>query len=71
MQTVARLSDNLRRARRAAGLSQAELAERAGVGANTIARIEAEQIDNPRINTLGKLARALGIDARELMPNGD
>jgi transcriptional regulator with XRE-family HTH domain len=47
------------------------LAERAGVGANTIARIEAEQIDNPRINTLGKLARALGIDARELMPNGD
>ena len=71
MQAVARLADNLRRARRAAGLSQLELSKRAGVGAATIARIEAGEIDNPRVNTLVKLAEVLGIHARELMPDGE
>lgn len=70
MQVMGRLSDNLRHARRAAGLSQVELAERAGVGAATIARIEAGGMD-PRVSTLEKLARALGVDARTLMPDGE
>jgi transcriptional regulator with XRE-family HTH domain len=69
MQDVARLSDNLRHARRDAGLSQAELAKRSGVGAATVARIEAGAIDNPRLNTLRDLARALGIDPRDLVPD--
>jgi transcriptional regulator with XRE-family HTH domain len=69
MQDVARLSDNLRHARRDAGLSQAELAKRSGVGTATVARIEAGAIDNPRLNTLRDLARALGIDPRDLVPD--
>jgi transcriptional regulator with XRE-family HTH domain len=69
MQDMARLSDNLRHARRDAGLSQAELAKRSGVGTATVARIEAGAIDNPRLNTLRDLARALGIDPRDLVPD--
>jgi transcriptional regulator with XRE-family HTH domain len=70
MQVVGRIGDNLRHARRAAGLSQAELADRAGVGAATVARLEAGNMD-PRVSTLEKLARALGMDARTLMPDGE
>jgi transcriptional regulator with XRE-family HTH domain len=69
MQTMPRLGDNLRHARRAVGLSQAELAQKSGVGAATVARIEAGTIDDPRISTLQKLAKALGLDARDLMPD--
>jgi len=39
------------------------------VGAATVARIEAGTIDDPRISTLQKLAKALGLDARDLMPD--
>jgi transcriptional regulator with XRE-family HTH domain len=46
------------------------LAEKAGVGAATIARIEGGGMD-PRVSTLEKLARALGVDARSLMPDGE
>ena len=69
MQVVARVSDNLRYYRRAAGLSQEQLAERAGVGSTTVARIEAGGMENPRVNTLVKLAKALSIDPRDLMPD--
>jgi signal recognition particle subunit SEC65 len=31
--------------------------------------VEAGAIDNPRLNTLRDLARALGIDPRELVPD--
>ena len=46
-------------------LTQEELAEKAGVGVATIARIEAGQ--GARISTLRKLARALDVTADELL----
>jgi transcriptional regulator with XRE-family HTH domain len=53
-----------RRPRRA--LTQAELAERAGVTTATVARIERDEIE-PRMTTLRKLARALEVDPAELV----
>jgi transcriptional regulator with XRE-family HTH domain len=44
--------------RKRAGMSQRELAERAGVGKNTISRLE--QGGNARYDTIEKLAQALG-----------
>lgn len=41
------------------GLSVAELAKRAGLGKNTITKLE-HQVVTPRLHTLGKIARALG-----------
>lgn len=51
----------LARARKAAGLTQQELAERAGVARMTVQRLEAGDID-PRLSTLGELMRVLGLE---------
>lgn len=51
----------LRWARLTAGLSQRELAQRAGVPRSTVARIEAGLVD-PRVGTLTQLLHACGYD---------
>ena len=67
MLTVAPLREKLRTERRRAALTQAELAERSKVGIATIARIEGGEIEEPRVSTLRKLAKALGVEARDLL----
>jgi transcriptional regulator with XRE-family HTH domain len=66
MLTVAPLREKLRTERRRAALTQEELAEKAGVGIATIARIETGDIEEPRVSTLRKLAHALEIEPRDL-----
>ena len=56
-----RLLDELGRARRSAGLTQDELASRAGLSRLTVHRIEHGGID-PRLSTLQEVARALGLE---------
>jgi transcriptional regulator with XRE-family HTH domain len=51
---------SLRKARRRAGLTQRQLAERAGVPQSTVARIESGT-HVPRIDTLDHLLRAAGM----------
>jgi transcriptional regulator with XRE-family HTH domain len=67
MLTVAPLKERLREERRRAGLTQGELAEKAGVGINTVLRIETGGIEEPRVSTLRKLAGALGVEVRDLL----
>lgn len=50
----------LKEARKAAGLSQRELAERSGVGESTIDYLENNRTKGPRTTTLQQLASALG-----------
>jgi transcriptional regulator with XRE-family HTH domain len=52
--------EDLERARKAAKLTQAELAERAGMNRMTVGRIEAGL--DPRLSTLQELARAMGLE---------
>ena len=47
-------------------MTQTELAEKAGIGVNTIVRIERNQAE-PRPPTIRKLAQALKIDPKELI----
>jgi len=47
-------------------LTQAELAERAGISRITVARLEAG-VDEPRPATTRKLAAALGVEPEALM----
>jgi transcriptional regulator with XRE-family HTH domain len=58
--------ENLREARRAAGLSQEELAKRAGIDRPTISGYEHGKRE-PNMSTLVKLARALGVPAEALV----
>jgi transcriptional regulator with XRE-family HTH domain len=57
----------LRQARNERGLTQEQLAERAGVSRDIIAKLEQEQRTTARITTLGRLANALGITLSALL----
>ena len=59
------LAKNVRRLRKARGLSQPALATDAGLHQYIISKIENARVDT-RIDTIGKLARALGVHPREL-----
>lgn len=64
------VAENLIIARRVAGLSQHDLAERANLSRATIAKIETGQSD-PRLSTISILAQALGITAHALISTND
>lgn len=55
----------MRRLREAKGLSQGALAADAGIYQELVSRIENGR-GNPELDTLGKIADALGIEPREL-----
>jgi ribosome-binding protein aMBF1 (putative translation factor) len=59
-------SENVRRLRSAAGLTQAKLAEKVDLELRTIQKFEAGQI-NPPMTTLDRLRRALGCSWEELL----
>jgi transcriptional regulator with XRE-family HTH domain len=60
------LGRNLRRARKRAGLTQEEVAERSGVHATEVSRIEAGKRD-PRISTMERLAEAVEVSPSDLL----
>jgi transcriptional regulator with XRE-family HTH domain len=62
---VVKIGENLRRIREDRLLTQAELAERAGIALSSLVRVENDQVD-PRFTTIRKLAQALDVDHREL-----
>lgn len=57
----------LRRLRIERGLTQAQLAERAGLNRNTVLRLESTPGKGADVDTLQKLADALSISIRELL----
>jgi transcriptional regulator with XRE-family HTH domain len=60
------LGARVRAARKALGLTQEELAERADMHWTFISGVE-RGLKDPRLNTIGRLARALGIAPDELL----
>jgi transcriptional regulator with XRE-family HTH domain len=67
MLVMTEVGDRLKQARRRAMLTQEELAEKSGVAVTTINRIEKGRVEDPHFSTLRKLARALGVEASELV----
>jgi transcriptional regulator with XRE-family HTH domain len=64
MTTLADVGEMLRDARRTAGLSQQELAERAGVARTTVARMETLARADMSVSALVRLLEAAGYDLR-------
>ena len=61
------IAKTLKRLRGKAGLSQEKLARLSDVSNNTVINIEAGKQDNPTIETLKKIAKALGISVDKLL----
>jgi transcriptional regulator with XRE-family HTH domain len=57
--------------RRRRVLTQAELARDAGVALITVTRLEGDKIENPRPDTVRKLARVLAVDPAWLLFGDD
>jgi transcriptional regulator with XRE-family HTH domain len=67
MQTdLVKIGDNLKRLRTREALTQAELADEAGIAEVTLSRIE-RNIADPHMSTIRKLARVLNVHPRELV----
>jgi transcriptional regulator with XRE-family HTH domain len=64
---VVKIGAQVKRARERELLTQEELASRAGIGAATLSRIEKDRVE-PHFRTIRKIARALGVDPKELVP---
>ena len=54
------MSRTIRSIRKAKGMTQAELAEAAGISATAVANLERGAVDNPSLMTMSSLAAALG-----------
>lgn len=63
------IGENIRLARKQAGLTQKALSELTGIAEPTIRRYEANKL-NPKIETVTKIARAMGLYASDLIPDG-
>jgi transcriptional regulator with XRE-family HTH domain len=63
------IGDRLRRARREQGMTQEELADRAGLSRELIAKIEQGRRQSVRLTTLTHLAQALDVSLSELADN--
>jgi transcriptional regulator with XRE-family HTH domain len=66
METVVYIGERLRRLRERRALRQEDLAELAGVGKNTVNRIEKNRTE-PHMTTVRKLADALEVDPAKLV----
>ncbi len=61
------IGGRIRTARRAAGLSQEEVARRAGLSLKGMGEIERGDIEDPHISSLTRIARALGVSVGTLL----
>jgi len=66
MELVAILGRNVRAARQRAGLSQEDLALEAEMKRSYLSDLE-RGVRNPSVRALGRLAKALGVEAAELL----
>ncbi len=65
--SISTIGENLKKLRLKAGLSQDVLSKRADLAFHTISKIEAGATPNPTIDTVKKLADALGVSLDEIM----
>jgi len=61
------IGENIKKYRKKLGISQDVLSKRANLAFHTIAKIEAGSTPDPRIETVKKIADALGVSLDDLM----
>ncbi len=63
---ISTIAKNIKRIRKKKGISQDKLSKLAEVAYNTIIKIESGAIQNPTIETVQKIAKALDVSLDEL-----
>jgi len=61
-----KVSGNIRKLRQKKGMSQDRLSKEADLALNTIVKIETGENPNPTVETLEKIAKALGVSVADL-----
>ena len=61
------ISKNIRKLREQKGISQDRLSKLADISLNTIAKLELDETQNPTIETLQKIAKALDVQVDDLI----
>ena len=61
------ISKNIRKLREQKGISQDRLSKIADTSLNTIAKLELDETQNPTIETLQKIAKALDVKVEDLI----
>jgi len=61
------LANNIKKLREAKGLSQEKLARLADVANNTLIKMESGENQNPTLNSLKKVAKALSVSVDDLI----
>jgi len=67
MSTSSNLANNIKRLREAKGLSQEKLARLADVANNTLIKMESGENQNPTLDTLKKVSKALDVIVDDLI----
>jgi len=64
--SITRIAKNIKKVRKERGISQDKLSKLADVAYNTIIKIESGAIQNPTIETMQKIAKALDVSLDDL-----
>lgn len=64
--SIERTATRLRKARQANGLTQAEVAKKAGISENHYAQIERAE-KNPTVSTFTSILKAIGVTSSEIL----
>lgn len=61
------IGDNIKKIRRKTGLTQDGLARKADIPYTTLTKIESNVVKKPSVQTIAKIAEALGVDIEALI----
>ncbi len=66
--TLKKIGERLKKARLEKGMTQVEVAKKAGMGTNRYAVVERGEAENMTINKLEKIVKALGVKSSDIIP---
>lgn len=64
---MATIGENIKRLRTKQGLSQDDLARKAGLKYSTLAKIEGDFVTKPGVQMVAKIAKVLGVSVEDLL----
>jgi len=61
------ISENIKKLRNKLGLMQDDLAKKADIKYTTLMKVESGTVNKPSVQTMAKIAKALGVSIEELL----